>query len=81
MGGAVFLHVMERDNCTSVFSHIGVVTMLPAEDTAPFVMFQDFICEEKFIKCFNVKISGIIFCILLPDFWSHALVIFSCWRF
>jgi hypothetical protein len=28
-----------------------------------------------------VKISGIIFCILLPDFWSHALVIFSCWRF
>ena len=79
MGGAVFLrviHVMERDNCTSVFSHICVVTMLPAEDTAPFVVFQDFICEEKFRKCFDVKISGIIFCTFLPNFWSRALAIF-----
>jgi hypothetical protein len=42
--------------------------MLPAEDTAPFVMFQDFICEEKFRKYFDVKISGIIFCTHLPDF-------------
>jgi hypothetical protein len=53
MGEAVFLHVvhvMERDNCTSVFSHIGVVSLLPAEVTAPFVMFQDFIYEEKLEK-------------------------------
>jgi hypothetical protein len=64
MGGAVFLHVihvMERDNCTSVSSHMGVVSLLPAADTAPFVMFQDIICEEKIRKCFDVKLSGIIF--------------------
>jgi hypothetical protein len=64
MVGAVFLYVvriMERENCTSVFSHIGVVSLLPAEGTASFVMVHDFICEEKFIKCFDVEISGIIF--------------------
>ena len=47
---------------------MGVVSLLPTEDTAPIVMFHDFICEEQFRKYFDVKISCLIFCTLLPDF-------------
>jgi len=72
MGGATFLflyiiNVMECDITTSVFSHIGIVSMLPAEDIAPCIMFQGFVCEERY---FEVKISGIIYCTLLPSFFG-----------
>ena len=45
---------MECDITTSVFSHIGVVSMLPAEDIAPCIMFQDLICEERIFWCENI---------------------------
>jgi hypothetical protein len=66
---------MECDITASVFSHIGVVELLPSEDIAPCAMFQDFICDKEFRECFDTKISGIIVCTLLPDVWSCALVI------
>jgi len=51
MGGAIpllyIINVTECDITTSVFIHIHVVSMLPAEDIAPCIMFQDFICEER----------------------------------
>ena len=51
MGGAIPLlcifNVMECEITTSVFSHIHVVSMLPAEDITPCIVFQDFICEER----------------------------------
>lgn len=67
---------MECDITTSVVSHIGVVRLFPAEDIAPCVVFQDFICNEELGECFDVKIYGIIVCTLLSDFWSCALVMF-----
>jgi hypothetical protein len=51
MGGDIRLlyivNVMECVITTSVFSYIGVVSMLPAEDIAPSIMFQDLVCEGR----------------------------------
>jgi len=51
MGGDIpllyIINVMECIITTSVFSHIGVVSMLPAEDIAPCIIFQDLVREGR----------------------------------